>query len=558
MQTTIFFRFPINNTQIYNKWIDFVRKNSSKVKSDKIFSRHSSICSQHFLETDFTRIGGQSKKFLKKTAIPSIINQGEMKIQPVEIEVIEDVNPSILFECCALCRTQSANYHLNLFDEYSYSLIRKCIPFVNFNLSFMQKICVDCLAILNTFSSFIDKIIIAQNIFNQEMVQQQQNEIINVNMRPLDIQSSTAIPRIKIEPQNHDDEPKIPFLKPINFSTATTSSQSLKTSQKKLEILEIVDIKPLNFLPMATNALNCEESSYEEDECQILSPPQLKVEIAEDGDGTELELIKNDVHLSTISLHDHNYVNHGENINVKNVKKETDHDIHEIFDYSQIPVELHVEVNDLKICCNKSFNSIRKFLLHKMKRHQKLHYCSKCQKLFKNFISLKHHKVKCFKLNDMKRNNLYKKVICKLKNKRILMTKKKKEGSKVYACPICNKSFKGPKNVYQHKLSHLEAINRCYICNKVFKRKHGLKQHIKVQHENEKKYLCSICNHSYGLKGDVKKCKHRDLKQKTILNFPPSPGDTLVKSYVMSSRLTRHKNTETLEQEDHSTINKLE
>lgn len=367
----------------------------------------------------------------------------------------------------------------------------------------MQKICVDCVAILNTFSSFIDKILIAQNVFNQEIVQQQNENhlmpFVEHDMRISTPPRSCQLPRIKVEPMAFEDELKMPFLKPKNFAIKPSSTL------KKLEILEIVDIKPLNFLPIETNALNCDVGdSYEENECQILSPPQLKVEIAEDGDN-ELELIQNVVQKSTVSLQDHNYVM-GQQINVlRSVKKETDNEVFE----DEIPVESHVEITSYRVCCNKKFVSIRHFLLHKIRRHKHVtrKQCTKCTKSFPNEISLKYHKKNHCKLQL----DQYKKAINDLKEKaRKKILKRKKN----HACPICKKLFKGPKNLYQHKLSHLASNNTCHICQKVFKRKHGLSQHVKAQHEKQKKFQCLVCNHQYALKADSKRCKHRDLRKK--------------------------------------------
>lgn len=382
----------------------------------------------------------------------------------------------------------------------------------------MQKICVDCVAILNTFSSFIDKILIAQNIFNQEIVQQHNEN----HVMPLVVENdlriptrSCQLPGIKVEPMAFEDETKMPFLKPINFANITPKIIKHNSSQKKLEILEIVDIKPLNFLPIETNALNCDvNDSYEENECQILSPPQLKVEIAEDGDN-ELELIKDFVHKSTVILQDHNYVI-SQQINVlRSVKKESDNEVFE----EEIPVESHVEITSYKVCCNKKFSSIRHFLLHKIRRHNKhvsRKRCNKCTKSFHNEINLKYHN----KIHYCKSQVQYKKAIQKLKEKtrkvaRIPSKSSSSKRRKIHSCHICKKLFKGSKNLYQHKLSHLESNNPCHICKKVFKRKHGLMQHIKAQHEKKKQFHCVVCNHYYALKGDLKRCKHRDLRKKT-------------------------------------------
>lgn len=478
-----FFRFPFYNSEINQKWIDFVQKSSKRTDTPKSITKYSSICSLHFKSSDFNPHGKTTRKFLKRSAVPSIISPQKIQLQefdkePDEIVMIDD--EPLIYESCGLCKTQSPIQQLHLFDEYNFTLMRKCIPFINFNVNLMQKICVDCEAILNTFSSFIDKILIAQNLINQEIILQQ-NE-------------SQQFMNIKVEPPPEEE------VEVINFENPPPRAQRPPT-QKKLEILEIVDIKPMNFLPYETNALSCEiNESYEEIQ------PQFKVEIADEGDN-ELEEIKNYILISSVCMHDHNYFMESQEINMRNVK--TEYDVHEI---SESPVLADFTVTRIvKICCRKKFKSFRQYLLHKMARHAKIKECNRCKKVFPNELSLNHHrKYSCKKSTNSKG---YKKILQSLKKEKL---KTKTKSKRSYSCPTCKKLFKGPKNLYQHKLSHRVANISCEICGQVFKRKHGLKQHIAAQHEKKRIYNCQICNHPYALKGDLKRCKHSDLKKNNV------------------------------------------
>lgn len=369
------------------------------------------------------------------------------------------------YEFCGLCRTLSRERSLILIDDNNFSIMRKCLPFVNFNLSLMQKICYECNEILNTFSSFIDRVIVAQNMLNQE-----------VPIRRID-----EIPR------------------------------------------------SINFLPFETNALTCEiseqnivnDTSYEEDEIQILSPKQLKVEINDQDDGeNELELIKNYVYISTIFMYDHNYVkesNHG-----NNVKTEFDEDIQVQSSRSITPSSTQELVHIKKVCCKRKFNSFKQFLLHKVTKHKSKDmardHCALCRKRFTTKRSLNFHKRFNCKTNiqHMKAVKInYTKFLTELKEKRIKNIQRKPRRTS-FICKICNKTFKGSKNLYQHKnATHRQSKHKCNICDKSFKMKHGLKQHIKAQHEKKKLFNCAICNHSFALKGDLKRCRHSDLKRKT-------------------------------------------
>jgi len=84
---------------------------------------------------------------------------------------------------------------------------------------------------------------------------------------------------------------------------------------------------------------------------------------------------------------------------------------------------------------------------------------------------------------------------------------------KLYKCPTCCKRFPGSKNLYQHKISHATSYYSCNICEKRFQRPHGLRQHVKSIHEQEKKHICPICSHRFALKADMHKCKHSKLKR---------------------------------------------
>lgn len=479
----IFFRFPFYNPDITKKWFEFVKKTSKMPESTKTITKYSSICSLHFKPSEFNPHGNTTRKFLKKSAVPSIISSEKFRLGVVkdqnEILVIDD--DPIIYESCGLCKTPSAQHHLSNFDEFNFTLMRKCIPFINFNINIMQRICVDCEAILNTFSSFIDKILIAQNLINQEIILQQ-NEL-------------QFLRNIKIEPSSEEEYS-------INSENSSLKIQK-QPVQKKLEILEIVDIKPMNFpgnfLPYETNALISEiNESYDE------AAPQLKFEIADDAND-ELEEIKKYMLASSVCLHDHNY--HHLDVNMGNViKKEYEvREDHEISD-SPVPPEIN-EIQFVKICCRKRFNRFKSFLLHKIIKHKKNNACKVCKKVFLNEVSLKHHKkYLCQKLTK----KFYKKIIENIRKKKV---SEKPKNKKFYSCPACRKLFKGPKNLYQHKLSHRVANITCKICGQIFKRKHGLKQHIAAQHERKRIYNCPTCNHPYALKGDIKRCKHSDLKK---------------------------------------------
>lgn len=420
-----------------------------------------------------------------------------------QVEEVEEVDPLRPVDMdggndfCGLCR-DSSHATLSLKDDYYFGLIRKCLPLVVVNTILLTKICCECINHLTLISKFIDKIASSQN------------NIIKPKMHDENVYVSESI---KIEPiANFEDEPKIqtePSIQVIDFANSSImelnsgeSRLSTHMPQKKCEILEIVDIKPFHF----DGALQL-ETYDDEDEIQILSPKQLKVELDPDDGSNELELIRNYIHQSTVFLQDHNYTLK----NDENVKTEFEDD--DAGESSKLTI--------IKICkyCNKSFVNMRKFLAHKATVHKtkNIHRCFLCFKGFVGESKLKNHRTKDCHARHKKIRKICKKIIEQRKLKSLcLLHKSLKRPKKSYNCPTCSKSFRGPKNLYQHKISHANLFYFCQLCEKKFKRSHGLKQHIKSIHEKEKSHVCPICDYAYLLKADMIKCRHSKLKKHRI------------------------------------------
>jgi Zinc-finger double-stranded RNA-binding len=452
------------------------------------------------MPSDFSQ--SQQRKFLKKSAVPSVIraskllnNRKDSEVandeddEPVEVQVeAEDPLDCNVATSCGLCKSFSS---LTAVEDYHKGIIRKCLPLVMINESFLQKLCKNCLSILDTFSLFIDKVLTVQNSYIPTLYENYSAHDSNI------IQTQ----RIKVEPMaNIEEEVKFPSIQVINFTQEPPSFNPF-AQQKKCEILEIVDIKPFNF-----DGTLQQENYDDEDEIQILSPTELKVELTDpDEDGSnELEQIRNYVFISTVFLQDHNYYKTPAlKIAEENVKMEYDD---EIIDSIAQPLEVH---RICTLCNNKSFKSFKKFLIHKMIVHQP------------NKSKLKHHRKVLVANNQQKIRKICSKIIKQKKekmmkeNEKPLPSKKnqKRVTGKSYTCPICFKNFRGPKNLYQHKISHQISSYYCTLCDKRFKRAHGLKQHVKSIHEKVKNFQCPICNHRYLLKADMQKCRHRALKK---------------------------------------------
>lgn len=449
--------------------MDFVLSDqSSKDNKPKKITKFSSVCSQHFLPSDYSQ--SQHRRFLKKSAFPSVIKtinfpDHEVKTleeddEPVEIQV--EAQDPLNNDCCGLCRSSS---NLTLVEDFHRCLVHKCLPLIMINDNFLKKICINCFSILDTFSMFIDKILQVKN-----------NACHPTFHKGFPVPDHNNQPqRIKIEPvANIEEETKMPSIQVINF---TPSHQE---TTKKCEILEIVDIKPFNF-----DGTLQQENYDDEDEIQILSPTQLKVELTDPDDledgSNELEQIRNYVFISTVFLQDHNYFKTSP-MEIADEQVKTEYEEEERIVQPQ-------EATRTCTSCPKVFKSFRKLLFHKLTVHQSIK--SKLKKRRKNVFVKNQQKIRkmCSTIIRRKQQKVTK------ENEKPSANKKKS-----YICPICHKSYPGAKNLYQHKISHQVSNYACETCHKRFKRAHGLKQHIKSIHEKEKNFECPICNHRYLLK----------------------------------------------------------
>lgn len=395
------------------KWINFVQP-QSKDKSKRI-TKYSSICSLHFHKSDFST-SSQARKFLNKNAVPSIIQHVNSSANVshhttiynnnhVEAQVeLEDPLYALSLEC-GLCLNKEA--HIQIADENHISLIRKCLPILAINIYGIQRICYDCLTSLKTFSCFIDKIINSQSNIEQYEDDENFNNCANIKVEPI---------------SNYDEEKLQSFelLRPVIPSRLTMPF----TPQKKCEILEIVDIKPLLYD-------HSQQDTYDEDDIRILSPRPLKVELPDDDGNNEMEQIEKYMFITSVFLQDHNYAKKSVQSEVQPVKTE----------FIENPVEFVQETRKFIMCnfCKKTFNNFKKYLSHKMQQHQPSLIKRSLQfiKFYKKWSSKKNDqrkkrmKIKCTKIiqRHQKRVNVAKEN----------QIRRKSNTNKIHQCKICLK-----------------------------------------------------------------------------------------------------------------------
>lgn len=460
----------MKNPELLKKWVEFIG-------IDKHVSKHSSVCSQHFLKSDFSH--GTHRFFLKKDAFPTILNtKVENQIESIDSnEVIEPLYNNNT--PCNLCNSLRTVSHLQNAEENHFLLIKKCLPAVKLNNE-IHKICYDCLDQMEVFSSFIDKVVCFQHIIDPIQINQ---EVDTMKSKPVNI-------NIKVEPicyvDGEDD---------YKFSSGPSSETNWRPveipppqinpnvwiQKQKCEILEIVDIKPFPFL------FEDQETS-DEDDIKILSPQQLKVEDITDYDEfcqesqNVLEFNRN----YKMSHQDHNYVSFQQSL-----KQE--------YDFSN---EILSNLLEKKKClyCKKVFKNIKHLILHKIKRHNRTKLTFKS--IRKKVLLNRHTKKQSIAIKINKNQS----IITMTKEPMIVLGKR-------FVCEVCGKVFSGPKNLYQHKFTHEDTKKYiCSLCNKCFKRSNGLTQHFRAIHQGLKMHQCHVCNHMYSLKADMARCRHSDLK----------------------------------------------
>lgn len=242
-------------------------------------SRWSSICSRHFHSADFRDF--LSRKCLKKSAIPTIINKNSISYETYHITTppdssqssrhqddendatVSEYNESALQHekpsedaslnvedfhfnhqkcnqhstmCCRLCGERIDNTHNasigSLDDDEVSTIYRKCLPTVNIrqDVDHSNMICPECMSHLRQYSDFIDKVLsyqrdIGSGVSSDAIFNADQSNNVNESVCEAQVQLNSSTGStifIKQEPINVKQE-IIDNKKPAEFSSAVTS-----------------------------------------------------------------------------------------------------------------------------------------------------------------------------------------------------------------------------------------------------------------------------------------------------------------------------------------------
>ncbi|XP_017853778.2 LOW QUALITY PROTEIN: zinc finger protein 252 [Drosophila busckii] len=164
-----FHRFPFRRKDLLQQWQDFTLRGN-----DWIPSKWSSVCSRHFLDSDFSKIKG--RKTLKKNAVPTvrvadeslnvIVEQVTLSTDPLVSSNSNNATNVGTKSTCRFCGNTALN--CVSFDKSLelYGMIQKCFPTLQIlnddTLPLPKDICDECCKQLEHFSQFCDVVMLAQ------------------------------------------------------------------------------------------------------------------------------------------------------------------------------------------------------------------------------------------------------------------------------------------------------------------------------------------------------------------------------------------------------------
>lgn len=157
--------------------------------------------------------------------------------------------------------------------------------------------------------------------------------------------------------------------------------------------------------------------------------------------------------------------------------------------------------------CQKVFKNRKNFYDHNYIAHTVIEYkCNVCERIFKQKGNLEYH-VATVHGNEHHECKICKKVF---KAKHSLNQHVRNHHSSVqHECPICHRSFKQRQTLSHHKSTvHANGEHKCDICGKVFVSRIYLKSHIRTAHTNrgpdKQKFNCKICFKEYKWKTSLR------------------------------------------------------
>lgn len=184
---------------------------------------------------------------------------------------------------------------------------------------------------------------------------------------------------------------------------------------------------------------------------------------------------------------------------------------------------------------------------HELNAHKKLHFlantmtCPYCSEIFLSTTKLKRH-LNCSAASnkspvavDKKKKKPLKKKVAVKREVPDVVAEIAEDGTKKFACKICDKKYSYFHYLKQHEKRHSENTlhHTCQYCGHEFKLRQNLRAHLRT-HTGEKPYQCKLCGKSFI------QAYYMTIHMRIHAKEKPYKCDLCGVKFVTSSHLGRH------------------
>lgn len=500
LHSDIYHRFPLHKPDILHKWISFADR-----APDWQPSRWSSICSRHFLSSDFR--GHLCRKYLKPLAIPTVtIKKLEFNTFDLDMNdnfAIDDQADRTHDQLCRLCARVESIEDLStaasgsIDDPLTASNIAKCLPTtiqLDASDQFPKKVCAECLTKIQQFSLFVDVVADVQEYF------------LRMPFRSRDEQSTQSIKFsnsvVAIKPVIIKQEPIVKVKQEVMDSFRGLVQQEQATAKAAVApvdlfpendaFCEFCDVYFINNVELKNHIISFHTTNSKEvpNNCEIMEIITLENAFVDLADNC----VDDEYEQGTEHSVETNYC-----VPLEHVLK-----VEHLNDYEHRGV-LNAIQNDhsyVQIPPNTVFMPLNESGLKQEPSTALQQLSDTSFKVFESSTS-----------DDQRLDDVY---------------------EKRRTCSICSIKYKSVYHLLVHKKKHKRAAIRrslrkrqCYDCSSTFTSKLALKNHKRLLCHVRKSLTCSVCQTNFRklllLRIHMKWCTKRDTSSDAVMPFEQEP-----------------------------------